>query len=177
LQYDSEYPSEDAGLCWFDGENVGILPASPGGLPQWGGMPNSNIKDLKVKEISGGYELWMSCMGRGIAVLEVITGPVGLSESVQSNSQAEMALKVYPNPATDKVSFDFNIDTEGFTNLAIYDIYGKKIKEIISETLVNGSHTAEWNLTSQEGNKVGSGVYFGRLSNTEYSKSIKIIVQ
>jgi len=175
MQYDSEYPSEDAGLCWFDGENVGILPASPGGLPQWGGMPNSNIKDLKVKEISGGYELWMSCMGRGIAVLEVITGPVSIAE--QTFAKPDMFLKSYPNPATEKVSFDFNIEAKGFASLAVYDMYGKKIKDLISAILVKGSHTAEWNLTSQDGSKVGSGVYFGRLSNTEYSKSIKIIVQ
>ena len=74
MQYDSEYPSNDNGLCWYDGVNVGSFPAPPGGVPQWGGLPNSNIKDLEVREIPGGYELWMSCLGRGIAVLTVIDG-------------------------------------------------------------------------------------------------------
>lgn len=71
MQYDSEYPSEDAGLCWYDGANVGTFPAPPGGTPQWGGLPHSAIKDLEVKLIPGGYELWMSCLSRGIAVLSV----------------------------------------------------------------------------------------------------------
>ena len=51
--------------------NVGSFPSPPGGIPQWGGLPNSNIKDLEVREIPGGYELWMSCLGRGVVVLTV----------------------------------------------------------------------------------------------------------
>ncbi len=76
LTYGSEYPTLESGLCRFDGTNVELFPASPGGVPQWGGLPNSNIKDLKVRETPGGYELWMSCLGRGIAVLHAITDPV-----------------------------------------------------------------------------------------------------
>ena len=72
LMYDSEYPSTEAGLCWYDGVNVGMIPASPGGVPQWGGLPNSNIRELEYKAVAGGYELWMSCKGRGIAVLKYL---------------------------------------------------------------------------------------------------------
>lgn len=71
MQYDSEYPSTDAGLCWYDGTNVGRFPAPPGGQPQWGGLPHSSIDDLEVRVIPGGYELWMTCLSRGIAVLSV----------------------------------------------------------------------------------------------------------
>jgi hypothetical protein len=71
LQYDSEYPSDDAGICWWDGTNVGSFPAPPGGTPQWGGLPHSAIRDVEVKAIPGGYELWLSCLSRGIAVLSV----------------------------------------------------------------------------------------------------------
>lgn len=73
LHYDSEYPSDEAGLCWYDGVNVGAFPAPPGGQPQWGGMPHAGIADVEVKLIPGGYELWMSCPSRGIAVLAVQT--------------------------------------------------------------------------------------------------------
>lgn len=74
MQYDSEYPSNDAGLLWYDGTNVGTFQAPPGGEPQWGGLPNSSIDDLEVRIIPNGYELWMSCVSRGIAVLKVTYG-------------------------------------------------------------------------------------------------------
>lgn len=77
LHYDSEYPSPELGLCWWDGVNVGTFPAPFGGVPQWGGLPHASINDFEVRPITGGYELWMSFGSRGIAVLTVLDQPVG----------------------------------------------------------------------------------------------------
>ncbi len=71
MTYDSEYPSTDAGLLWWDGTNVGTFPAPPNGEWRFGGLPHAGIIDLEVKVIPGGYELWMSCISRGLAVLSV----------------------------------------------------------------------------------------------------------
>jgi hypothetical protein len=73
MLYDSEYPYPEVGLCWWDGTEVGAFPAPSFGEPQWGGLPHAAIVDLEVKLVPGGYELWMSCMSRGIAVLSVQT--------------------------------------------------------------------------------------------------------
>jgi streptogramin lyase len=175
MQYDSEYPSTDAGLCWYDGVNVGSFPSSPGGIPQWGGLPNSSIQDLEVKEITGGYELWMSCLGRGIAVLEIITDPTGIPG--QANLKPDNSLSVYPNPAGEKVDIVFDTDQAGFVRLSVYDIQGKKVKDITSKTMKKGRHTVEWDLTSQSGNSVVSGIYFARLITAGFSGSAKIIVK
>lgn len=79
LHFDSEYDPKlggfNAGLCWYDGVKVGVFQAPPAGQPQWGGMPHASIADLEVKLRPGGYELWMSCPSRGIAVLSVETSP------------------------------------------------------------------------------------------------------
>lgn len=72
MQYDDlNYPYDDRGLCWYDGTNVGTFPAPPGGEPQWGGLPHAQIEDMEVRVLPDGYELWMSCVSRGIAVLTV----------------------------------------------------------------------------------------------------------
>jgi hypothetical protein len=77
MQYDDlNYPYTERGLCWYNGTNVGAFPAPPGGEPQWGGLPHAQIEDLEVRVIPGGYELWMSCVSRGIAVLTVHHGSV-----------------------------------------------------------------------------------------------------
>lgn len=73
MQYDSEYLVALRGLCWFDGTRSGFYPAPPFGDPQWGGLPHAGILDLEVKTTRFGYELWMSCASRGIAVLTVRT--------------------------------------------------------------------------------------------------------
>ena len=72
LSYEGgQFPDYLFGLCWWDGINVGTFPAPSGGEPQWGGLPHASIKDLEVKLVPGGYELWMSCLSRGLAVLTV----------------------------------------------------------------------------------------------------------
>jgi len=174
MQYDSEYPSTNSGICWYDGTNIGVFPSSPGGVPQWGGLPNSTIKDLEVKEIPGGYELWMSCLGRGIAVLQVLNGAVATTEYIPSEN--ENYLSAYPNPAKEKVEITFSTDISGFVQLSVYDINGVKVKDIISKNMGKGSHKEYWYLLNESGSRVKPGVYFAKLLDSVHSKSIKIVV-
>jgi hypothetical protein len=173
-QYDSEYPSTEAGLCWYDGVNVEVFPSSPGGVPQWGGMPNSSIDELEVKETSDGYELWMSCMGRGIAVLTVVSDPVKISE--QSQFQPINNLSVYPNPAGEKTEISFDIEKDGVVQLSVYDILGEKMKDIVNRNMVSGWYSAQWDLTGPGNGRVENGIYFARLTTNGKAKSVKIIV-
>jgi hypothetical protein len=89
-------------------------------------LPNSTIKDIDVKEIAGGYELWMSCLGRGIAVVKVINGAVGTTEKILTKN--ENYLTAYHNPANEKVEIGFNTDILGFVQLSVYEINGKKYR-------------------------------------------------
>ncbi len=73
MQYDSDFGVDQRGLVAFDGTAMKVFPAPPGGEPQWGGLPHAGITDLEVRPIREGYELWMSCASRGIAVLRVRT--------------------------------------------------------------------------------------------------------
>ncbi len=68
------------GLCWFDGTNFGIFPQQ-----QTGGLPHAQIYDLEVKNIQNGYELWISCASRGVAVLKVETGVTNQEEIINTS--------------------------------------------------------------------------------------------
>jgi hypothetical protein len=55
-----------------------VFPGPLGGAPQWGGLPHAQISDAEVLIVPGGYELWMTCISRGIAVLRVsVPGVIG----------------------------------------------------------------------------------------------------
>ncbi len=73
MKYGKDYPFDDMGLLWWDGKKVGVYPAPPNGEWRFGGLPHYIINDLEVKIVPGGYELWMTCYSRGIAVLKVRT--------------------------------------------------------------------------------------------------------
>jgi hypothetical protein len=81
------------GLVWFDGENAGIYPAPREGQPQWGGLPHAQIASLEVRIVPGGYELWMSCLSRGIAVLFVPAGSL-FADGFESGDTAAWSVTV-----------------------------------------------------------------------------------
>jgi streptogramin lyase len=175
LAYSSDYPSTESGILSYDGVNVEVFPAAPGGLPQWGGLPNSNIEDIKVRVTEGGYELWMSCMGRGMAVLDVVTDPVSVTK--KPLNKPVNTLTVWPNPATHKTEIAFTNELSGPVQLAIYDLQGRMVKELINHAIDKGQQTITWDLTNQTGQPVGAGIYVARLSNPKEVKSAKIVVR
>jgi hypothetical protein len=175
LMYDSESPSTEAGLCWYDGTIVGIIPASPGGFPQWGGLPNSNIRELEYKAVTGGYELWMSCKGRGIAVLTV-TGSVVPVELVSFTANANGS----------SVTLNWHTSTE--TNNSGFEIERRKTldegsEEWIEVGFLNGNGTTtETQSYSFVDENLSNGKYVYRLKQMdfdgtfEYSNEVETLV-
>jgi hypothetical protein len=122
MQYDSEYLVARRGLCAWDGNGVIDFPAPSFGEPQWGGLPHASIKELVVRDVPGGYELWMSCISRGIAVLSVTTPPC--PSDVNGDTDSDVldfldfidsfgACENQPSPCAGSsgVNADFNADT------------------------------------------------------------------
>ena len=139
MEYDSEFPSTVAGIFAYDGVNIDIYPSAPGGFPDWNVLPNSTIQDVEVKIIDGGYELWLSCLGRGIAVLTVLNN--GLSTNDLSPETNIAVLSAHPNPASEKVQITFNNKVAGLTNVSVYDLMGRKVTELMNSKCNKGVQT------------------------------------
>ncbi len=175
MQFDSEYPSTDAGLLWYDGENIGIFPSAPGGIPQWGGLPNSSIKEIEVKLVEGGYELWLSCLGRGIAVLEVKDEQVDVTEN--DFIQRSPSLSAFPNPAEESISFSMGHVTAGNAWLQIYDLTGRPVKEIVNQSVESGDYSFQWNLKDASGKEVSPGIYLATFIHSQGKETIRLILK
>jgi flagellar hook assembly protein FlgD len=46
--------------------------------------------------------------------------------------------------------------------LKVYDVRGRLVRTVVSESLPVGNHTTVWNGVDQHGRQVASGVYFAR---------------
>ncbi len=71
-------------LGWFDGETFGYIS-------QADGLPHPQIWDAEVRMVSGGYELWLACASRGIAVLTVESSIVECPGDVTGDGQVDLA--------------------------------------------------------------------------------------
>ncbi len=66
----------------------------------------------------------------------------------------------HPNPFNPVTNIKFSVALDGHVDLAVYDLSGRKIRTLVSETRVAGQHTVTWDGTDAAGNSVPSGMYF-----------------
>ncbi len=78
----------------------------------------------------------------------------------------------YPNPFNPVTKIKFDIKKATIVTLNVYDISGKLITSILSNTNLN-SGTYELDFS---GTKLSSGIYFYKLETPEYNKTMKMIL-
>jgi hypothetical protein len=68
-----------------------------------------------------------------------------------------------PNPARAAVTLSFALPRETTLRLAIYDVGGREVRELISGVQSAGTHQVRWDLRDDRGEPVPPGVCFARL--------------
>jgi hypothetical protein len=81
-----------------------------------------------------------------------------------------------PNPFNPTTTISFVLPSAQQANLAIYDANGKLVRTLVDGVRGFGSHHVEWDGTDNVGNKVGSGVYFYRLTAGKFQQSRKMVL-
>lgn len=130
------------------------------------GFINEIAIDSKVE--NHGY-IWAGTHGRGIFMCNDFAGPVSVEEI--ENDIADSQLKLFPNPASDYLNINFEMEKSGMVNINIFDIQGKLI--IAAEyNLGKGNHHKMINLSKFE-----SGMYIINAKINGQNVSEQFIVQ
>ena len=75
-------------------------------------------------------------------------------------------ITTYPNPFNESAAISFTIPSTGapqHVELAIYDVQGRRVRSLVSESLPPGNYTVRWDGRPDSGGLVASGTYFSRL--------------
>lgn len=67
------------------------------------------------------------------------------------------SLKMYPNPVSESVTFEFILEELGTVIIDVYNSMGKKVSQPISQTYSKGLHKLQWDATNLD-----EGIYFCR---------------
>jgi myo-inositol-hexaphosphate 3-phosphohydrolase len=130
-------------------------------------LDNNHIKQITVDTTTN--DLWIINEGSGVFVFneqnDIING-VKKPETKRSVAQ----LKVFPNPFVNETTFDFILSNDEKVSLTVYDLTGKKIKEIFHGYLNKGEHRLRFN-----GDHLPSGYYFCTLKTSRGTISKKFI--
>ncbi|MCH7761492.1 T9SS type A sorting domain-containing protein [candidate division TA06 bacterium] len=72
--------------------------------------------------------------------------------------------KNYPNPFTLKTTIQYGLSEPDFVRLTIYDITGRPLRVLVDKRQEPGQYEIFWDGRNDEGSRIGSGVYFTRLT-------------
>ncbi|MDP8205099.1 MAG: T9SS type A sorting domain-containing protein [Candidatus Electryonea clarkiae] len=82
----------------------------------------------------------------------------------------------YPNPFNPTVNIPFGLPKKANVNIAVYNILGQHVANLIDRQLMSGYHTAVWEGVSKEGIPVSSGIYFVKMEAGGFVKTNKIVL-
>jgi flagellar hook assembly protein FlgD len=69
-----------------------------------------------------------------------------------------------PNPARGDVQLSFDLPMRQEVHVAIYDIAGRRVRELVYAVVPTGRSSTTWDRRSDRGESVASGVYVVRLT-------------
>ncbi len=82
----------------------------------------------------------------------------------------------HPNPFNPSTTIRYYLPDKSGIRLEVYDVSGKRVVCLVDSQKDRGAHTIEWNGKDQQGNAVGSGIYFYRLTVGEQTISKKMVL-
>jgi hypothetical protein len=81
-----------------------------------------------------------------------------------------------PNPFNPVTAIRYTLSGEQRVTLSIYDANGRLVRTLTDGLQSHGPHVAQWNGTDNNGNAVGSGVYFYKLDAGKFTESRKMVL-
>ncbi len=82
----------------------------------------------------------------------------------------------YPNPFNPETTISYNLPSESFVTLEIYNLKGQVVNRLVSDSQPSGMHKVVWKGTDQQGRAVASGFYFYRLKTKDNQLTRKILL-
>jgi len=82
----------------------------------------------------------------------------------------------YPNPFNASTTIQFTIVVTEAVTLKVYDVTGREITNLASDTYPPGTHSITWDGRNSTGLPVSSGIYFYRISAGEFSQVRKMLL-
>jgi len=90
----------------------------------------------------------------------VVSATIPVRQAVIPEIKDFRIVRLFPNPFNIRMQIDFEILNEGFYDLSIFDLSGRKISTLITARLNTGNYSFTWNAGD-----FSSGVYLVQLSD------------
>jgi len=91
-------------------------------------------------------------------------------QTLEENVAKKIALfQNYHNPTNPRTNIRYTLSESGYMNVSVYNIFGQKIRTLVSQNQSPGEFIVSSNGANDLGELVASGIYFYRLSSSSSS--------
>jgi len=81
----------------------------------------------------------------------------------------------YPNPFNPSTKITFSIKERDRVQIDVYNVLGQKVKTLLNDEKEPGLHSVVWYGKDDSGRNVASGIYFYRMTTSDYNRTNKMI--
>jgi len=149
-------------------------------------VSNSQEQYTLTALASGTYDLYVNRLGYTSDSRTVVLSSTNLDsvnftldtasligiEPIGTGTPKNFELKQnYPNPFNPVTTIEFSVNKQSFVTLALFNILGQQVASLLSEDFKPGSYRLTLNAAA-----LPSGVYFYKLSTSDFSESKKMIL-
>ncbi|MBZ0270346.1 proprotein convertase P-domain-containing protein, partial [bacterium] len=149
---------------WWTGDAKPMTP-----LSALDGESSQGTWNLIVEDHNGGdtgfLDEWRLLTALALpGVCEVC--PTGATGAVAVAGEGVFGLRQNrPNPFADRTEIRFRLPGDAPTTLAVFDVTGRRIVDLVNDVMPAGEQFVVWNGRNAEGKPVAGGIYFYRLTS------------
>ncbi|MCP4580809.1 MAG: T9SS type A sorting domain-containing protein [candidate division Zixibacteria bacterium] len=169
--------SADGGGSWSDYQNI-TNSQTPGCLPgdcdsdDYSSLAETVDEHLHILYINDKYAGFTPPSTENQMLYLAVPNPlyVGITET-ESLPVSMKVLSNFPNPFNAQTTISFSLEHQSAVNISIYDITGRLVEMLTSNTYEAGSHSLTWNATEHP-----SGIYFARLAADKFVNASRMVL-
>jgi len=155
-------------------ENVLILAAAMKGRDVHAFAGGDRVATVRLRALADGRPQ-MSLVAGTLINSGFETQDAGLDNSAVLPAAYSLGL-AYPNPFNPVTHIDFAIPESGLVKLAVYNVMGQQVRQLVNGPLGAGRHVVRWDATNDAGLKVASGVYIYQMEVNGFSQAHKMVL-
>jgi hypothetical protein len=107
----------------------------------------------------------------GILTIDTVTS---VNDDTGALPKATTLAAIYPNPFNPRTTIEFELAEAGQIELAIYDVSGRLVRIVDSNSRSAGRYQATWSGQDDVGRAVPSGTYFCQLRTSQGTQNKKL---
>ncbi len=134
------------------------------------GLADNTVNDLAIAPDG---TVWAAPSWEGISKF------VPSTTIVEENKDTPSEFAVtgnFPNPFNPETSIQFTLPGDGMVNLAVYNIMGQKVRELVADRMQAGTHSVIWDGKDDSGAVVSSGIYLSRLVSGKHVAANRMLL-